>query len=222
MHHLRRLVLPLALSVLLPACGDGTRSARPSSAPAGASDKAKDGDTETRVVIEKLPDGSIKKTTIRTTKKVVEAPPPPPRPEDPYPSDPLIRYNVEQINRYRATKGLGKVLYDAKISAFAKKGSERLSRDHQAHAHFAANVQGAPGFGSKSAENQGDPAGVPELDADGTKNGKKQIDIMLKLMMDEGPGGGHYDNMMNPRFRRVGIGLHYAGGRLYMTNDFSD
>jgi len=41
-------------------------------------------------------------------------------------------------------------------------------------------------------------------------------------MMDEGPGGGHYDNMMNPRFRRIGIGLVYAGGRLYMTNDFSD
>ena len=22
---------------------------------------------------------------------------------------------------------------------------------------------------------------------------------MLKLMMDEGPGGGHYDNIMNPQ-----------------------
>jgi hypothetical protein len=45
---------------------------------------------------------------------------------------------------------------------------------------------------------------------------------MLKMMMDEGPGGGHYDNMMNPRFRRVGIGLFDSGGKLYMTNDFSD
>jgi hypothetical protein len=105
------------------------------------------------------------------------------------------------------------------------RGSQQLSRDHTPHAHFAANATGPtppPGFGSRSAENQGDPSGVPSMDADPAKNGKKQVDIMLKMMMDEGPGGGHYDNMMNPRFRRVGIGLFYAGGRLYMTNDFSD
>ncbi len=53
-------------------------------------------------------------------------------------------------------------------------------------------------------------------------SGKKQIDIMLKLMFDEGPGGGHYENMMNTKYRRVGIGLYLPGGTLYMTNDFSD
>ena len=208
----------------LAACGDdgGTRPARhPSSSRGGGKDA--DGEVEQRVVVERMPDGSLRKTTIRTTKRVVEAPPPPARPEDPYPGDPLVKYNVEQINRYRGAKGLGPVLYDAKISAFATKGSERLSKDHKAHAHFGANVDGAPGFGSRSAENQGDPAGVPVIDpSDAVKNGKKQIDVMLKLMMDEGPGGGHHDNMMNPRFRRVGIGLVYAGGRLYLTNDFSD
>ncbi|HVJ93253.1 MAG TPA: CAP domain-containing protein [Labilithrix sp.] len=150
------------------------------------------------------------------------AAPPPARPADPYPSDPLVKYNVERVNAYRAQKRLPPLLYDARISAFARRGSEQLSRDHVAHAHFAKNVQGAPGFGSRSAENQGDPSGVPALDNNASRNGKMQIDVMLKLMMDEGPGGGHYDNMMNPRFRRIGIGLVYAGGRLYMTNDFSD
>jgi uncharacterized protein YkwD len=177
---------------------------------------------EERVVVEKQQDGSIKKTTIRTTKRAVPAPPPPARPADPFPSDPLVKYNVDRVNAYRAQKGLPALLYDAKVSAFARRGSEQLSRDHVAHAHFAANAQGAPGFGSRAAENQGDPAGVPSLDADPTRNGQKQVDIMLKLMMDEGPGGGHYDNMMNARFRRIGIGLFYAGGKLYMTNDFSD
>ena len=226
--HLFSALLALFAAVTLLACGGdglGSRGASSSSSSPSANPSAKgagDGEVEERVVYEKMPDGSVKKTTIRTTKRVVPAPDPPPRPEDPYPSDPLVRYNVEQINKYRKTKGLGRVLYDAKISAFAKKGSERLSKDHEAHAHFAAHAQGAPGFGSRSAENQGDPAGVPSLDPDPIKNGKKQIDIMLKLMMDEGPGGGHYDNMMNPRFRRVGIGLVYAGGRLYMTNDFSN
>lgn len=126
------------------------------------------------------------------------------------------------MNAYRAEKGLAPLLYDAKISAFASRGSEQLARDHTPHAHFAANAKGAPGFGSRSAENQGDPGGVPSLDPDAARNGKKQVDLMLKLMMDEGPGGGHYDNMMSPKYRRIGIGLHSAGGRFYMTNDFSD
>src|SRR5687767_549872 len=86
----------------------------------GAKSGGSGDDVEEKVVYEKLPDGRIKKTTIRTTKRTVEAPPPPPRPEDPYPADPLVRYNVERLNAYRAQKGLGALLYDAKISAFAK------------------------------------------------------------------------------------------------------
>ena len=198
------------------ACGGSSSSGASPGHPAGTEQ------VEERVVLEKQPDGSIKKTTIRTTKRVVPASPPPARPADPFPADPLVKYNVDRVNAYRAQKGLPALLYDAKISAFARRGSEQLSRDHTAHAHFAAKAQGAPGFGSRAAENQGDPGGVPSLDPDPARNGRQQIDIMLKLMMDEGPGGGHYDNMMNARFRRIGIGLFYAGGKLYMTNDFSD
>ena len=211
----RSVVMLLVCSLL--ACGGGASSGPSAGQPASGGSEV-----EERVVFERLPDGRMKKTTIRTTKRVVPAPPPPARPADPYPSDPLVKYNVDRVNAYRAQKRLPPVLYDAKISAFARRGSERLSRDHAPHAHFAANAKGAPGFGSRAAENQGDPNGVPALDSDPTRNGRKQIDLMLKLMMDEGPGGGHYDNMMNARFRRIGVGLFYAGGKLYMTNDFSD
>lgn len=198
-------------------CGGATATGSSAGAPSSG-----DESVEERVVIEKQPDGSVKKTTIRTTRRTVPAPAPPARPADPFPSDPFVKYNVDRVNAYRAAKGLAPLLYDAKISAFARRGSEQLARNHVAHAHFAANAQGAPGFGSRAAENQGDPRGVPALDSEPRKNGQKQIDVMLKLMMDEGPGGGHYDNMMNARFRRIGIGLFYAGGKLYMTNDFSD
>ncbi len=203
----------LLASIALFSCGASHGSDHPESG----------GDqVEERVVTERLPDGRIKKTTIRTTKRTALAPAPPPRPADPYPADPLVKYNVERVNAYRAQKGLGALLYDASISSFARRGSEQLSRDHAAHAYFAANAKGAPGFGSKAAENQGDPNGVPSLDPDAAKSGRRQIDLLLKLMMDEGPGGGHYDNMMSARFRRVGIGLFYADGKLYLTNDFSD
>ncbi len=204
-------------SLVLAGCGGSHGSASSSPSTSGGDEQVSE-----RVVTEKQPDGSIKKTTIRTTRRVVPAQPPPARPADPYPADPLVKYNVDRVNAYRAQKGLGALLYDARISTFARRGSEQLSRDHTAHAHFAANARGAPGFGSTAAENQGDPNGVPSLDPDATKNGQKQIDLLLKLMMDEGPGGGHYDNMMNARFRRIGIGLYYGDGKLYLTNDFSD
>lgn len=220
---LRRRLGGLVLLAFLAACGgspSGGAAAPSSPGPAGA---APDGaTTEQRVVVEKMPDGSTKKTTITVTRRVVEAPAPPARPADPTPGDARVRYNVDRVNAYRAQKGLEPLLYDAKISAFATAGSERLSRDHQPHAHFMSSAKGAPGFGSRSAENQGDPSGVPAMDAEPTASGKKQIDVMLKLMMDEGPGGGHYDNMMSPRYRRIGIGLVDVGGKLYMTNDFSD
>jgi hypothetical protein len=221
---------PAALALLLPfaiACGGSSSS--PATTPGGSSrdgDADGDGDVKETVKIERLPDGSIKKTTTRTTRRVVPAAPPPPRPADPFPGDPLVKYNVDRVNAYRAKGGLAPLLYDAPISRFALAGSEQLARDHTPHAHFAASGKGAPGFGSKAAENQGDPGGVPPLGAsaagDRTKIGQQQIDLMLKLMMDEGPGGGHYDNIMNPGYRRVGIGLAYVDGRLYLTNDFSD
>jgi len=187
---------------------------------ASAADADGYGPTRQEVVYERLPNGTVRKTTI--TRRTVPAPPPPPRPADRFPGDPLVRYNVERVNAYRAQGGLPALLYDAQISAFATVGSQRLARDHVPHAHFAENARGASGFGSRSAENQGDPGGVPPLDRDPSTNGRKQVDIMLKLMMDEGPGGGHYDNMMNPRFRRIGIGIVYVGNRMYLTNDFSD
>src|SRR5262249_36969773 len=105
---------------------------------------------------------------------------------------------------------------------FALAGSKQLASDHDAHAHFKAEAEHSGAFGSRAAENQGDPSGVPQLDPDTKQNGKKQIDAMIELMFSEGPGGGHYDNMMSTDLRRIGIGLYTSGGKLYLTNDFSD
>jgi hypothetical protein len=213
----RLLVVVLVTLAGLVGCGGGSGSGPNAASPDG------EGETMETVKTERLPDGTIKKTTTRVTRKSVPAAPPPPRPADPYPADPLVRYNVERVNAFRAQKGLAALLYDSAISGFALDGSKQLSRDHSPHAHFAASAKGAPGFGSRAAENQGDPSGVPALDPrDKVKNGQQQIDLMLKLMMDEGPGGGHYDNIMNAGYRRIGIGLAYVDGRLFLTNDFSD
>jgi uncharacterized protein YkwD len=186
----------------------------------GANSSGKpDGNVTTKTIKNK--DGST--SVITTTTKWVEAPDPPDRPADPFPGDPLVKYNVDQLNVYRKNAGVPLLKYDAKISTYALAGSKQLSSDHEPHAHFKATAQGNPVLGTRSAENQGDWNGVPELDTSSKlANGKKQIDVMLKLMFDEGPGGGHHDNMLNPKMKRVGIGLFYVGAKLYLTNDFSN
>lgn len=211
-----RLAFLSLLALLAASCGPRDGQSADAGYPAGRGD----GQVRQEVIYERMPDGSVRKTTI--TKRTVPAPAPAARPADPYPADPLVRYNVEQVNAYRARGGLPPLLYDARLSAFAVQGSHRLARDHVPHANFAEHAQ-AQHFGSRSAENQGDPGGVPVLDASNAwRNATKQVDIMLKLMMDEGPGGGHYDNIMNPKMRRIGIGNVVVGNRFYMTNDFSD
>jgi hypothetical protein len=183
-----------------------------------ASDGASGGE-QRRVVVEQTATGT--RTTVITTRSV-EAPDPPSRPADPLPADPLVKFNLDRLNEYRARNGAPPLLYDAKISAFALAGSKALAHDHVPHAHFRAHADGAPGFGPRSAENQGDPEGVPPLAPDAIGSGKKQIAEMLKLMFDEGPGGGHYESMMSLKYTRVGVGVFESGGTLFLTNDFSD
>ena len=216
-------LLPRALFVLLAACGARGPGPRPGAAPTHAShgdDPAPPPPTSSNKAI-KNADGSV--TIVTTTTKWVTPPDPPDRAADPYPGDPLVKYNVEQLNAYRKRSGVAPLKYDSKVSQYAVDGSKQLAVDHTAHAHFVATAKGNPLLGTRSAENQGDWNGVPELDSSGAlANGKKQLDVMLKLMFDEGPGGGHHDNMLDPRMKRVGIGLVYVGGKLYMTNDFTN
>ncbi len=106
----------------------------------------------------------------------------------------------------------------------------RASIDHQPHQHFIHAIGNGTlwtsGFAHSAGENQGDPHGWPVLSPDAATNKTMQIDAIEKMMFDEGPGTGeahgHYENMMNPKFRRIGIGFLTVIGHLYLTNDFSE
>jgi uncharacterized protein YkwD len=141
-------------------------------------------------------------------------------------------HNLEVVNSYRKTKGIAPLVLSSKLCKFALAGSKELEADHVPHEHFINAVNDGSiwddGFKTLAGENQGDPNGWPELiQGDPNANEIAQIDAIQKMMFDEGPGSGeahgHYENMMNPKFHRLGAGLlRAAGGKLYLTNDFSD
>ena len=140
--------------------------------------------------------------------------------------DAFQHHNLDVINKYRAGKSLAPLVLDAQLCAFALAGTQELSRDHQPHHHFiSASNDGSlwnAGFHNSAAENQGDPNGWYVMSQDATQNELLQIDDIQKAMFAEGPGGGHYDNIMSTKSRRVGVGLLEVNGELYLTNDFSE
>jgi uncharacterized protein YkwD len=136
--------------------------------------------------------------------------------------------NLADVNQYRATLNVAPLVLDQTLSAFALAGSQELTMDHMPHQHFknAGNALWTEGFTSQAAENQGDPNGWNTLATDPVQNELDQIDQIQKAMFDEGPGTGeahgHYENIMNPKLTRLGVGLIEVGTSLYLTNDFSD
>ena len=134
-------------------------------------------------------------------------------------ADAHAQHNLDTLNMYRAQAGVGALAIDAQLSTFSTTASMMLESSGQAHGYFAAQANSgaiwSQGFCSSAAENQA-PGWPINGDEDAT------IDAILKAMMDEGPGGGHHDNILAASSTRVGIGLVVdAQGALWFTNDFS-
>jgi len=128
-------------------------------------------------------------------------------------------HNLDTLNMYRAQNGAPPLVIDDQLSVFSTTASEQLEATGQPHGYFMQQAKSgaiwSQGFCSGAAENQA-PGWPIHADEDGT------IDAILKAMMDEGPGGGHHDNIVNPSNARVGVGLVLdAQQQLWFTNDFS-
>lgn len=138
------------------------------------------------------------------------------------------RYNLAGLNAYRALHGVAPLALDARLSLFALAGSKEMFETRTPHSHFKREIMSvlgdaSKGFGTSAAENQGDHRGMPLYESDPIANEKAQIDTALRMMHDEGPGGGHYETMVSPLYTRVGIAfVRDDVGRLFMTNDFSN
>jgi uncharacterized protein YkwD len=134
-------------------------------------------------------------------------------------SDEHVQHNVDMLNMYRAQNGVAALTLDDSLSTFSTTASNMLESSGMAHGYFMAQAgSGAlwqQGFCNSAAENQA-PGWPVNGDEDAT------VDAILKAMMDEGPGGGHHDNILAASSTRVGVGLVVdANQALWFTNDFS-
>jgi uncharacterized protein YkwD len=134
-------------------------------------------------------------------------------------ADAHAQHNLDMLNMYRAQAGVAPLVIDDQLSIFSAMASTELESTGKAHGYFmqqaASGALWTQGFCSSAAENQ-----APGWPVNGNEDAT--IDGILKAMMDEGPGGGHHDNILAASSTRVGIGLVVdAQQALWFTNDFS-
>lgn len=119
---------------------------------------------------------------------------------------------LDTLNALRASIGKPKLAWSKSLEAFADQGARYDARTGQAHSHFSAYSKSAV---PSDAEN--------ELPGWPLKNYKSMIGVVqagTKMMWDEGPGGGHYDNIAGDQ-KEVGCGIYTTPqGAAWVIHDF--
>jgi hypothetical protein len=121
--------------------------------------------------------------------------------------DASVSFCAEEINRYRATIGLGPLDRAADLDTFAAQAAEHDGRAGVPHQYFRLTNGG----GISRAENQlllWKGYGVNDVIRQG-----------LAQMWAEGPGGSHFQ-IMAGKYAQVGCGIFKNGNEVNVSQDF--
>jgi hypothetical protein len=132
------------------------------------------------------------------------APPaPPPSSADPFAA--ARQSCVDRINQYRARVRMGPLARDASTESCDDEESRLDARSNRAHGSF-----GKCGERAQNACPNYPGASVEDV-----------LTKCLQQMFDEGPGGGHYDNMTSSKYSRASCGfVALGGGRIWTVQNF--
>jgi hypothetical protein len=125
-----------------------------------------------------------------------------------------LAFCVAETNRYRARHGKPPLRRAAELEAYAATGARYDTAARMAHKHFEDTRGGNLAF----AENECLSFHGWSLELAGGSV-RRALTRCLRTFYDEGPGGGHYENMMG-EYRTLGCGVHVAGDRLSIVQDF--
>jgi hypothetical protein len=125
-----------------------------------------------------------------------------------------IGFCVEETNRYRARAKKPPFSRSTLLDKFAAEGARVDHRAREAHHHF--NTARFPASFSGLAENE-----LPWWHLDPEGGVKAAIRAGVAAMWDEGPGGGHYENIVG-KFSEMGCGIYIEGEELTVVQDFRE
>jgi len=127
----------------------------------------------------------------------------------------VARYNLEVLNRERRKHGLGELRFHSGYADLCRGHSRSMARAGRIfHGDNPRNIRC-----SCAGENVGV---MPTGRVRGFRHrisSERDVALPLHRMWITSPG--HRANMLDPRFRQVGIGVHRRGNRYYATQLFS-
>ncbi len=117
---------------------------------------------------------------------------------------------VDETNRLRALNGRPAVVRSLQLEAYANEGAEHDFHNNP-HDHFSSTNGGGIAF----AENE-----CPHWDLSfGGGDLVGLVGACIEAFYSEGPGGGHYENMMGA-YGALGCGIYQEGSDVTIVQDF--
>jgi hypothetical protein len=125
-----------------------------------------------------------------------------------------IHFCVEETNRYRKLAKKPPLQRSTLLEEFARAGAKHDHQKRAPHDHF--NHTKFPGSFSNLAENQ-----IPRWHLDAEGSVRTVIRAGIAAMWAEGPGGGHYENIVG-KFSELGCGIYIEGEEMTVVQDFRE
>ena len=121
---------------------------------------------------------------------------------------------IDQSNMYRTTNGKAALVRSAALEAYADDGAMH-DFSTQPHDHFSTTGGGGIAF----AENECPQQGNWNLPAGGDM--AALVRQCIDAFYSEGPGGGHYDNLMGA-YSKIGCGIYQSGTKVTIVQDLGN
>jgi Cysteine-rich secretory protein family len=121
---------------------------------------------------------------------------------------------VTQTNAYRAMNGKSALTESSQLETYAATGAMFDYENMMAHDHFTMTSGGGIAF----AENECPQQGNWMLQPGG--NMTALVIQCVDAFYAEGPGGGHYTNMMNASYTTLGCGIYQQGTGVTIVQDY--
>jgi hypothetical protein len=121
------------------------------------------------------------------------------------------KFCVDETNRYRTMGSRAAVAESTQLESYADTGA-MIDFGSSPHSHFMQTQGGGISF----AENE-----CPHWNLQQSGGDMNMLLAMcIAAFYSEGPGGGHYDNMMNTAYSKLGCGIFMSGSEVTIVQDY--
>jgi uncharacterized protein YkwD len=124
-------------------------------------------------------------------------------------TDADLAFCITETNRYRAMRGRSPVTRSSTLETYAADGARIDTQANTPHQHFTSGNGG----GVALAENE-----FLNIFGNGSVTTQSAIQTAIAWFYSQGPGEGHYENMMG--FGTLGCGVYRTSSLISVVQDF--